>query len=212
MPWTTRSIAPVVLIVTGRGDPGARRRDPSAPIGRTGHVVDPTWTDAGALPAGTAADPLSFLPLPVPPPVLTELQLTMVTIAALTPELRNGAGDMLTADVACRLPFARSHTTNALNHAEALYDRGLQGQVLAILDRFRVRTPGPVPGGDVLVPDLLGLARSAAREALEDAGLRVRFIGTAGNRTEVVSQDPAGGEPAAGGSAVVVRTGPLDGT
>ncbi|MCZ6691156.1 MAG: hypothetical protein O7H41_16340 [Planctomycetota bacterium] len=50
----------------------------------------------------------------------------------LTPEVSEGSGDLLTADSNCRLPFG-VHTVNQVNHAEALWDRSLQSQVLRIL-------------------------------------------------------------------------------
>jgi len=162
------------------------------------------------LPAGVAPDPLSFPPLPIPVPLVSELQLATVALAAITPELRNGSGDLLTADAACRLPFARSHTTNALNHAEALFDPALQSQVLTILNRFRIRTPDPAPPGGTPVPELLGLTRSAALSALREAHLIGRFIGPAGARTEVVNQSPGAGTSVDSGSLVLVTMGRLD--
>jgi hypothetical protein len=50
----------------------------------------------------------------------------------LAPELADGMGDGLVADLSARLPFA-AHTTLPLNHAEALWDPGLQQRVLAVL-------------------------------------------------------------------------------
>jgi hypothetical protein len=50
----------------------------------------------------------------------------------LVEELTEGRGDLLTADSRTRLPWA-THRTNALNHAEALWDPALQAQVLRIL-------------------------------------------------------------------------------
>jgi pimeloyl-ACP methyl ester carboxylesterase len=68
--------------------------------------------------------------------------ITMVEVPLVSPvcnslppfcdEITNGKGDILTADARCRLPFA-VHRTNAINHAECLFDAGLQAQVLAIL-------------------------------------------------------------------------------
>ena len=48
-------------------------------------------------------------------------------------ELTEGRGDLLTADARTRLPFAKAHQTNAINHAEALWDPILQAQVLRLL-------------------------------------------------------------------------------
>lgn len=50
----------------------------------------------------------------------------------IVPEITEGQGDILTADTRTRLPFA-VHTTNDINHAEALWDSVLQIQVLSIL-------------------------------------------------------------------------------
>src|SRR5262249_1978130 len=46
---------------------------------------------------------------------------------------RPGFGDLLVSDARARLPFATTHTTNRLNHVEALYDPTLQAQVIGIL-------------------------------------------------------------------------------
>jgi hypothetical protein len=58
-------------------------------------------------------------------------------------ELTEGLGDLLTADSRTRLRFAdgtvATHQTNAINHAEALWDPILQAQVLRILG---VEIPG----------------------------------------------------------------------
>lgn len=68
--------------------------------------------------------------------------ITLIEIPAISPvcnsippftdEITNGKGDILTADMRCRLPFA-VHQTNRINHPECLWDQGLQAQVLAIL-------------------------------------------------------------------------------
>jgi hypothetical protein len=62
------------------------------------------------------------------------------TLPNVIDELSNGLGDLLTADARGRLPFA-THQTNAINHAEALWDPTLQAQVLRIL------------GVDVTIPE-----------------------------------------------------------
>jgi hypothetical protein len=98
------------------------------------------WTTA-AVQLGIPADPFSFQLLPLP--VVVELQSALLALAATTPELRNGAGDLLTADARAHLPFSLTSTTNPLNHAEALYDPTLQTQVLAVLERFRTQAPLP---------------------------------------------------------------------
>jgi putative serine esterase DUF676 len=114
------------------------------------------WT-AAAVQLGVPADPLSFGLLPVP--VVVELQSVLIALAATTPELRHGAGDILTADARAHLPFSRTRTTNPLNHAEALYDPTLQAQVLAVLDRFRTQAPRPT-NISFLAPLLLSHSRT----------------------------------------------------
>lgn len=52
------------------------------------------------------------------------------------PEFVQGLGDVLTADEGARLPFA-THHTNAINHGEALWDPGIQQQVLGVLASIR---------------------------------------------------------------------------
>jgi pimeloyl-ACP methyl ester carboxylesterase len=91
---------------------------------------------------GAPLNVASFVPIAVlaPMPVVTELITAMTLLAATTPELAPGSGDVLVSDARARLPFSASHTTNALNHAEALWDPTLQSQVVAILSRLR--TPG----------------------------------------------------------------------
>lgn len=54
------------------------------------------------------------------------------SIPPLTGEITEGAGDMLVADSRSTLPWATGQT-NQINHAEALWDPNLQGQVLQIL-------------------------------------------------------------------------------
>ena len=63
--------------------------------------------------------------------------MSPVTIGGVTiAELSQGMGDVLTADERTRLPFA-THRTNPINHAEALWDTGLQQQVLGVLAAIR---------------------------------------------------------------------------
>ena len=50
-----------------------------------------------------------------------------------TPEVTEGQGDLLVADQNAHLAFSIART-NALNHAQALWDPGLQDQVLRILN------------------------------------------------------------------------------
>jgi len=51
------------------------------------------------------------------------------------PELKDGSGDCCVADASAKLPFltADRHTSNAINHMQALWDPGLQAQVSDIL-------------------------------------------------------------------------------
>ncbi len=92
--------------------------------------------------AGALLDPLTFLPVAVlsGAPLVTELITALTALAATTPELQNGTGDVLVTDARARLPFEASHGTNPINHADALWDAGLQAQVLAILTQLRVPT------------------------------------------------------------------------
>jgi hypothetical protein len=55
-----------------------------------------------------------------------------VTLPPTLDELTEGLGDLLTADMRDRLPFAM-HQTNPINHAEALWHPTIQAQVLRIL-------------------------------------------------------------------------------
>jgi predicted esterase len=86
---------------------------------------------------GAPVDPLSFLPLV---PVVAELQATLATLAAGTPEAQHGSGDLLVADARAHLPGSLTRTTNPLTHADALCDGTLQHQVLGIVQRFRAPT------------------------------------------------------------------------
>ena len=81
----------------------------------------------------------SFVPavLAAPTPFITEIMTVLVALAATTPDLAPGQGDLLVSDARARLPFSASHTTNSLNHLEALSDPTLQAQVVAILSRLR---------------------------------------------------------------------------
>ncbi|MDK2744329.1 MAG: hypothetical protein NDI90_15585 [Nitrospira sp. BO4] len=81
----------------------------------------------------------SFLPavLAAPVPFVTEIMTVLAALAATTPDLAPGQGDILVSDARARLPFSASHTSNFLNHLEALSDPTLQAQVVAILLRLR---------------------------------------------------------------------------
>jgi hypothetical protein len=91
-------------------------------------------------PVGALLDPRTFLPIAVLSgvPLVAELTTALTELADTTPELLNGAGDVLVTDANAGLPFEASHGTNPINHADALWDTGLQAQVLAILTRLRV--------------------------------------------------------------------------
>lgn len=65
-------------------------------------------------------------PLPSPASGIPELAL-------LAPELENTVGDLLVSDAGARLPGSAGHVSNPINHAEALWDTGLQQQVIAVL-------------------------------------------------------------------------------
>ncbi len=102
------------------------------------------WGSAPAI-VGVPLNVASFVPavLASPAPFVTELVTTLAALAATTPDIAPGAGDLLVSDARARLPFATSHTTNVLNHLEALSDPTLQAQVVALLLRLRV----PVSAG-----------------------------------------------------------------
>jgi hypothetical protein len=91
---------------------------------------------------GSPLDVLSFVPTAVlvPTPFVSEMLTVLGALAATTPELANGAGDVLVRNASAHLPFSATRTANPLNHAEALWDPTLQSQVIAILSRLR--TPG----------------------------------------------------------------------
>ena len=67
---------------------------------------------------------------------LGELLGLLDRLALLTPALRDGEGDLVVADAASRLPEA-PHASNRIDHVAALWDRGLQDQVLAVLAEGR---------------------------------------------------------------------------
>jgi hypothetical protein len=97
---------------------------------------------------GAPLDAASLAPLVgvlAPVPGVVALATATATLVATTPELAPGAGDILVSDARARLPFAASHTTNPLNHLEALYDPGLHSQVVTLLSSLRIATPPPPP-------------------------------------------------------------------
>ena len=95
---------------------------------------------------GVPLDAASFIPVAV----LSGIPEVVTTVAAInalastSPELRNGTGDLIVTDARARLPFATSHTTNALNHAEVLWNPTVQAQVVAILLDLRAAAVGTV--------------------------------------------------------------------
>ncbi len=95
----------------------------------------------GSTPAvvGVPLNAASFIPIAVvtPLPAIAQLVAALTAFAASTPELAPGSGDLLVSDARARLPFSASHTSNPLNHVEALSDPTLQAQVVAILARLR---------------------------------------------------------------------------
>jgi hypothetical protein len=99
------------------------------------------------VPIGSPLDVASFLPTAVlaPMPFVTELLTLLGAMAATTPELAPGAGDVLVSNASAHLPFSATRTANSLNHAEALWDPALQSQVISILQRLR--SPGPPVSG-----------------------------------------------------------------
>jgi Putative serine esterase (DUF676) len=101
------------------------------------------------VPIGTPLDVGSFAPtaLLAPTPFVTELLTVLGALAATTPELANGSGDVLVTNASAHLPFSATRTANPLNHAEALWDPTLQSQVIAILSRLR----SPVASGRATV-------------------------------------------------------------
>src|SRR5262249_4717989 len=84
---------------------------------------------------GVALNAPSFIPVAAITlmPVVSEIVTASNLLAAATPEFRPGLGDLLVSDARARLPFSTTHTTNALNHAEALYSPTIQAQVVGIL-------------------------------------------------------------------------------
>jgi hypothetical protein len=98
---------------------------------------------------GTPLDVASFAPtaLLAPTPFVTELLTVLGALAATTPELANGSGDVLVTNASAHLTFSATRTANPLNHAEALWDPTLQSQVIAILSRLR----SPVASGRATV-------------------------------------------------------------
>jgi hypothetical protein len=84
--------------------------------------------------------------------VITEIEVPGISPVAnsvppISPELTEGKGDLLTANANCRIPLRGVvHQSNALNHAEALWDPNLQTQVLQILNVDMVNG-GPGNGG-----------------------------------------------------------------
>ena len=99
-------------------------------------------------------------------PFVTEIITVLTELAAITPDLAPGAGDLLVSDARARLPFSASHTSNFLNHLEALSDPTLQAQVVAILLRLRS-------------PVVTGIARTSLSPFPAEANASVQYQVTA---------------------------------
>jgi predicted esterase len=135
---------------------------------------------------GRPLDVASFVPaaLIAPMPFVPEILTLLGSLAATTPELAHGFGDVLVTNASAHLPFSATRTANALNHAEALWDRTLQSQVIATLARLRT----PVASG-----------RADARITPYPASI------APANHT-VTARDAVTGMPVTGGSAVIYDT------
>jgi hypothetical protein len=138
---------------------------------------------------GAPLDAASFAPaaLLIPPtPVLTDLLTVVGALAATTPELAHGFGDVLVTNASAHLPFSATRTANPLNHAEALWDPTLQSQVIAILSRLRT----PVASGRAttrISPYPVSLAPALHTVTANDAVTGASLTGT------VVVYDTYGG-------------------
>jgi pimeloyl-ACP methyl ester carboxylesterase len=80
------------------------------------------------------------------PVLLVPLSPVFDKIRPFVPEVTVGLGDGLVTDVSARLPWS-THFTDRLNHAEVLWDRGLQSRVAQLIDPMQGRgaMPGPRP-------------------------------------------------------------------
>lgn len=74
-------------------------------------------------------------------------------VSGMTPETTEHTGDIRVTDASARLPFAIAHHSNAINHAQALWDSNIQQQGLEALRTMR---------GHLATPELT--ARLAAGE------------------------------------------------
>lgn len=101
--------------------------------------IPPFHWDSTPVMLGAPLDFASFAAIAflLPMPFMVELLAVLEALAARTPELADGAGDVLVSDANAHLPFSATRTTNPLNHLEALFDPVLQSQVVAILLRLR---------------------------------------------------------------------------
>ncbi len=76
-------------------------------------------------------------------PVLLEpLSPVFDKIRPFVREVKAGFGDGLVTDASARLPWS-THFTDHLNHAEVLWDRGVQAQVAQLIDPLLARVAGP---------------------------------------------------------------------
>lgn len=96
-------------------------------------------------------------------------------LSVLAPELSDGLGDSLVSDARSRLPWAATHTTNRLNHAEALWDEILQEQVLNLI--HAAAPLRPLRGAKTLLgPHSLLLERSRSRGTRSLVGARAALL------------------------------------
>jgi hypothetical protein len=72
----------------------------------------------------------------VKPVKIGPLSPIMDALRDFTDEVKPGRGDGLVTDVSARLPWS-THVTTSLNHAEVLWNRPLQQQVVALINGTR---------------------------------------------------------------------------
>ena len=77
----------------------------------------------------------------VNPIVLAPISPILDKIRPFVREVQVGYGDGLVTDASARLPWS-THVTDRLNHAEVLWDRALQMQVVQLIDPTRARRGG----------------------------------------------------------------------
>jgi hypothetical protein len=144
--------------------------------------VSPFHWRSEALQLGAVFDIILHSPPPIP--IANELHMALVALAAVSPEARNGTGDLLVEESRSHLPFSKSRVANALNHAEALWDRGLQAQVIKLLTGL---------DDTVEVPPVAGLGVAEAAIEVRDAELIPDFNGPTVD-AYILNQSPAPGQ------------------